>query len=235
MEPIHIDKNANIAPIVLMPGDPLRAKYIADNFLTDAKLINTVRNMYGYTGYYKDKLITIMSSGMGMPSMGIYAYELFNFFNVKKIIRIGTCGVTTPDIHVPEIILANSAFTESNFAYMFSEESKQIEYPSIKLNELIINTAKEQNKKVNVGGVMTMDVFGPYVNGKAILKRMPKNIVAEEMESFALFHIANKFNKEAATLLTAVDSEFSNDIVSVHDRETSLNEMITLALEAIIK
>lgn len=236
--PIHINaEKGSIAPIVLMPGDPLRAKYIAENFLDDAKEVCNLRNMLGFTGTYKGIKVSVIGSGMGMPSMGIYSWELFHYFNVEKIIRIGTCGVVSPEVLVPELILANTACSESNFAYSFNDYKEKITYPSKKLNEIIVNTAKELNYKLHIGDVATADVFGPYIDFDRVLERMPKelNIIGEEMEAFALFHIANHFKKEAACILTAVDSKFSDTVLSGEDRQNSLNEMITLALESIIK
>ena len=124
--PIHIKcEKEDIAPIVLMPGDPLRAKYIAENFLTEARLVTSVRNMYGFTGYYKGIRVTVMASGMGMPSMSIYAFELIHYFNVKKIIRIGTCGVVDESVKIPELILADNIYSESKFAYSFNYYKEQ--------------------------------------------------------------------------------------------------------------
>ncbi len=246
-EPIHINaEKGSIAPLVLMPGDPLRAKYIAENFLDNAikeeftidnKNVANLRNMLGYTGFYKGVRVTVMASGMGMPSMGIYAWELFHYFDVAKIIRIGTCGAVRPIVKVPELILASSAYSESNFAYTFNDCQDHITYPSNALNDTIIETAKELNYKLHVGDITTMDVFGPYIDYERVLNRIPKelNVIGEEMEAFALFHIAKYFKKEASCLLTAVDSKFSNVVLSGEERERSLNEMITLALEAIIK
>ena len=120
-EPIHINaKKGEIAEVVLMPGDPLRAKYIAENFLVNAKEVTNVRNMLGFTGYYKGHRITVMGSGMGLPSMGIYCFELFYYYNVQKIIRIGTCGVLSPKVDIPEIIVADKVYSESNFAYSYN-------------------------------------------------------------------------------------------------------------------
>jgi len=236
--PIHINASeGSIAELVLMPGDPLRAKYIAENFLEDAKEVCSLRNMLGFTGFYKGVRVSVVGSGMGMPSMGIYSWELCHYFNAKKIIRIGTCGVVSPEVEVPELILANSAHSESNFAYTFNDYEKHVTYPSTELNSKIIETAKELNYKLHVGDVTTMDVFGPFIDYDRVLNRIPKelNVIGEEMEAFALFHIANHFNREAACILTAVDSKFSDVVLSGEDRQNSLNEMITLALETIIK
>ena len=237
-KPIHIKCNKDdIAKYVLMPGDPLRAKYIAENFLENAKLVTSVRNMFGYTGTYKGEKVTIMGSGMGMPSMSIYAFELFYYFNVERIIRIGTCGVVTPDIKVPELILAENVYTLSNFAYNYDSYDKNIEYPSKELNNKVIEAAKESNKKLHIGTMLTCDAFGPYINMDNVLNRIPKDIhpIAEEMEAFALVHVANTFNRKATAIATAVDSKFSDEVLSIEDRQTSLNDMITLALDAIIK
>ena len=238
-EPIHIkvEKKSDIAPLVLMPGDPLRAKYIAEKFLDDARLVTSVRNMFGFTGTYKGKKVTIMGSGMGMPSMSIYAFELFYYFGVEKIIRIGTCGVVTKDIKVPELILADSVYSLSNFAYNYDGYDKNMEYPSKTLNASIIKTAEEQGKKLHVGTMLTCDAFGPYIDMDKVLRRIPKEVkpIAEEMEAYALVHVANTFKREAAAIVTAVDSKFSDVVLPIEDREKSLDDMITLALDAIIR
>ncbi len=237
-EPIHINaEKGSISPLVLMPGDPLRAKYIAENFLSDAKEVCNLRNMLGYTGTYKGIKVSVIGSGMGMPSMGIYSWELFHYFNVKKIIRIGTCGVVDPNVKVPDLILATSSYSETNFAYTFDNFKEHITYPSESLNAKIIEASKELNYKIHIGNITTMDVFGPYIDYDRVLNRIPKelNVIGEEMEAFALFHVANHFNREASCILTAVDSKFSDVVLSGEERERSLNEMITLALESIIK
>ena len=235
--PIHMDcQKDEIAPLVIMPGDPLRAKYIAEKFLTDAKLVTDVRNMYGYTGYYHNQRITVMAHGMGMPSASIYLFELFYYYHVEKVIRIGTCGVITPDVKVPELILSDRIYSESNFAYQYNGYRGSIVYPSANLVEKIKNTAEKQGKKLHIGTTMTTDVFGPYVDIDAILNRIPEGInpIVEEMEAFAVCHVANSFKKEAACIFTAVDSKFSEDVISPEERERSLDEMITLALDSII-
>lgn len=236
-EPIHINAKKNeIANIVLMPGDPLRAKYIANKFLKDAKLVTSVRNMYGFTGTYKNKKVTIMGSGMGMPSMGIYAFELFYYYNVSKIIRIGTCGANYPAMEIPSIVLTKNCYSLSNFAYTYDGTSTHLEQPSKILNKKIKELAKKKNLNLYYGTVLTTDQFTPYINTNKFYKKIPKNIVpiASEMETYALLHIARKMNREATSLLTCTDSPFSDQILSVKQREQSLDDMILLALDSII-
>lgn len=237
--PIHIsvENNDDIANIVLMPGDPLRAKYIAENFLSDAKLVTSVRNMLGYTGYYKGKRVTVMGSGMGMPSMGIYAMELFHFFNVEKIIRIGTCGAVSPKAEINDMILSSSVYSESNFAWTFNNYSEHVVIANEELNNNVKETARELGYNIHYGMLTTMEVFGPYIDADRVLNRIPDKyeILGEEMEAFALIHIANSMQRKATTIATVVDSKFSDRVLSIEERQTSLNNMITLALEAIIK
>lgn len=236
-EPIHINaKKEDIAPLVILPGDPLRAKYIAENFLENVKQVTDVRNMLGFTGTYRGKRVTVMGSGMGMPSCGIYAFELFYFYNVQKIIRVGTCGVISKEVEIPEIILADNIYSESKYAYSYNGYEKNTVKPSMNLVNKIYDIAKNHNIKIHKGTLMTTDVFGPYVDDAAILKRAPEDlhILGEEMESFGLIHIANSFNREAAVIVTAVDSPFTKKIVSIEERQTSLNDSIRLALDSII-
>lgn len=236
MATAHIEsKKEDIAKIVLFPGDPLRAKYIAEKFLTNVKLVNSVRNIFGYTGYYKDKMITVFSSGMGIPSACIYAYELFKFYDVEKIIRIGTCGTMHPDVKLMDVVLAESAYSFSSFPLLFDGD-KEKEYAStVSLNRLIINKAKEKNISLKTGKVITSDVFDPYVDVEKFMSNFPKeDFVASEMEAFGLFYLAYKLNKEATSLLTVVDSKYDDRSLSSEDREKSLDEMIKLALDSVI-
>lgn len=239
--PIHIKVNSkeDIADIVLMPGDPLRAKYIAENFLENARLVTDVRNMYGFTGTYKGKKVTVMGSGMGMPSMSIYAFELFHFFDVEKIIRIGTCGAVSEKAKVKDVILSSEVYSESNFAYTYNDFEGDVVVANKELNENVLMAAEELglNNHVHEGMLATLDVFGPYIDYDRVLNRIPDNyeILGEEMEAFALVHIANSLGKKATALATVVDSKFSNVVLSIEERQESLNEMIKLALEAIIK
>ena len=238
IKPAHIGCTKNdIAPIVVMPGDPLRAKYIAENFLSEAKLVSDTRGMFAYTGYYKDVRVTVMGHGMGMPSMSIYAFELFYFFGVERIIRVGTCGGLIPELKVPDLIVVDSAYNEGNFAYSYNGDPTHLVYPDKSLNDTIIKTAKELNLHTYEGTIMSTEQFGFYSDNEHVLARVPKNIriIGEEMEAFALFHIANSFEKQSSCILTVVDSKFSKEFMSQKDREKSLNESIKLALESIIK
>ena len=235
--PIHINKDAKIAELVVMPGDPLRAKYIAENFLEEAKLVTDIRGMYGFTGKYKGKEVTIMAHGMGMPSASIYVFELIHYFKVKKIIRIGTCGAVSPKAEIGDIILTRNIYSESNFAYTYSNYVGNVVEANLELNKTILGVADSLDQKVLYGMTTTMDVFGPYIDFERVLGRIPKEyeILAEEMEAFGLIHVANLYNVMATTLMTVVDSKFTSVVLSPHDRETKLNQMITLALESIVK
>ena len=235
--PIHIEANADIGELIIFPGDPLRAKYIAENFLENSKLVTNIRNMSGYTGMYKEKKITVMGSGMGMPSASIYVFELVHFFHAKKIIRIGTCGAVSPKVDIGDIILANQVYSESNFAYTYSNYPKYIVHASKKLNENIVKASEENKIKINEGMLTTMDVFGPYIDFERVLKRIPSKyeILGEEMEAFGVIHVANTLGIEATTMATVVDSKYSKVVLSPEEREQNLNNMIKLALEAIIK
>ena len=236
MSAIHIEaKKEEIADVVLMPGDPLRAKYIAETFLDDVQLINDVRNMFGYTGYYKGKRVTVMGSGMGIPSIGIYSYELFTYYDVKKIIRIGSGGSMDKDIKLLDIVLAKNSYSPSSFAYVWGKNVNNVIDSSEKLNNDILKKANELNINVNYGTIMTADVFTVYADVSHILEKLPKHIklLANEMEAFGLFHVANLCGKEATCLMTIVDSPYDEKMVSEDDKVNNLNGMIKLALESI--
>lgn len=236
-EPIHIEAKADIAELVLMPGDPLRAKYIADHFLSDAKLVTNIRNMSGYTGTYKGVKVTVMAHGMGMPSASIYVFELIHFFHVKKIIRIGTCGAVSEKCKVGDVILTKNIYSESNFAYTYNNYVGSVVDASESLNKMILKTARELNIDVHYGMTTTMDVYGPYIDYERVLNRIPKEyeILGEEMEAYGVCHVANTMNTEATTLMTVADSKFSKTVLTPEDRQTKLNNMIRLGLESIIK
>lgn len=237
--PIHCNaKKEDIAKTVLMPGDPLRAKYIAENFLENARLVNTVRNMLAYTGTYKGKEITVFSHGMGMASMGIYCYELYKFYDVENIIRIGSCGAYSEDLNIFDTILVDKSYTEGNFAYEWNEKDCHLIESSEFLNEIIESTAKEINIPYIKGNTLCSDCFDGYLESiPNLIKRFPKelNIIGAEMEAFALFYMAHYLGRQASCLLTVVDSHYKKQEISSEEREKSLNNMITLALESAIK
>lgn len=238
MTPHNEAKKEDIAKIVLMPGDPLRAKYIADNFLENTRLVNTVRNMFGYTGTYKGKEITVFASGMGMPSMGIYSYELYKFYNVDTIIRIGSCGAYNENLSLLDTILVDNTYTEGNYAFELNEEDLHIIKSNEDINSVIEDTAKVLNIPYVKGNTLCSDCFDYYIKDvNQLISRFPKelNIIGAEMEAFALFYNAKILNKKASCLLSVVDSHYKHQEISANERQTSLNSMIKLALESAIK
>ena len=235
----HNEANkGDFAKTVIMPGDPLRAKYIAENFLDDYKLVNQVRGMLAYTGNYKGKEISIMAHGMGMPSVGIYSYELFKFYDVENIIRIGSCGGYKPNLKLFDIILSENVFSEGNYALTLNNDNCHIVNSSKELNSVIENTAKETNTKIISGNTVTTDCFDVYMTDvNKFLERLPENLnpVSVEMEAFALFYNAKLLNKKASCLMSVVDSKFIKNVATAEERQTGLNNMIKLALDAAIK
>jgi purine-nucleoside phosphorylase len=235
----HNEANlGDIAKTVIMPGDPLRAKYIAENFLEDYRLVNSVRGMFAYTGKYKGKKISVMAHGMGMPSIGIYSYELYKVYNVDNIIRIGSCGAYKPELKLFDIILSNAVFSESNYALTLNNENCHIAYPSSYLNEVLEKTAHENSISVAVGNTVCSDCFDFYMTDvNKFLERIPSDFdpLSAEMEAFALFYNAKLLNKHACCLMSVVDSKYITKIATPEERQTGLNNMIKLALEASLK
>ena len=239
----HNEANiGDIAKTVIMPGDPLRAKYIAENFLEDYKLVNKVRGMYAYTGFYKGTRITIMAHGMGMPSIGIYSYELYKFYNVENIIRIGSCGGYSPDLKLFDIILSEQVFSESNFALNFNNEDCHFVQSSKKLNGIIEQTSEEINIPITKGTTACTECFDLYMADlNKVLDRIPKDLkpIGSEMEAFALFYVAKVLNKNASCLMSVVDTNVNSDLpksnATAEQRQEGLNNMIKLALESAIK
>ncbi|MBQ9730640.1 MAG: purine-nucleoside phosphorylase [Bacilli bacterium] len=219
------------AKTVLMPGDPLRAKYIAENFLEDVEQVTSVRNMFGYTGTYKGKRVSVMGSGMGMPSIGIYATELFKFYGVENIIRVGSCGSYQENIDLYDVILVQGCCTDSNFAYQYNLKGGT--FSAISNFELLhkaYTVAQEKKMPVHVGNVVASDVF--YGEESDSWKRWQKmGVLGVEMESYALFAIAARLNKKALTILTVSDSLVSHKETSSEERERNFNQMIEIALE----
>jgi purine-nucleoside phosphorylase len=239
MKPVHIvtDKE-NIAKTVLLPGDPLRAKYIAENFLEDAKLINTVRNMFGYTGTYKGKKVTVFASGMGIPSAALYAYELFTFYDVEEIIRIGSAGAGNPEVMIGDIILSTGCYSESTIAYEWGNYSEKFLRTDSKLNEKVQASAKELGKLIKIGPTYTIDVFDPYAELDHVYNKCPikDQLMGSEMEGFGILHVARLCGKKATVMFTVVDSKYTPEVeVTSQERETALTDMIEIALNAAIK
>ena len=230
--------NANygdIAKTVLMPGDPLRAKFIAETFLENPVLFNTVRNMFGYTGTYKGKKVSVMGSGMGMPSIGIYSYELYNEYGVENIIRIGSAGGYTKEAKIYDVILANKAYSESSYAKTQCGYESDTLYPDAELNDKLKKAAKELNIPLQEGGIHSSDVFYRQGGSDYLKDVVEKGCVAVEMESFALFSNARVLGKKAACLVTISDSFVTPEITTAEERQTSFTNMMKIALEAAIQ
>ena len=235
----HNEANkGDFAKAVIMPGDPLRAKYIVENFFDDYKLVNQIRGMYAYTGTYNGKQLSVMAHGMGMPSVGIYSYELYKFYDVENIIRIGSCGSYKPELKLFDIILSENVFSESNYAFTLNNEICHITSSNNDLNSIIESTAKENNINLTKGNTVCTDCFDVYMTDvNQFLKRVPNdfNPISAEMEAFALFYNAKLLNKKASCLMSVVDSKFITDVATSEERETGLNNMIKLALDSAIK
>lgn len=228
---ISVKEKGVIAKTVLMPGDPLRAKFIADTFLDDAVLFNTVRGMNGYTGIYKGKKISVMGSGMGMPSIGIYSFELFSFYDVEEIIRIGSCGAYNIDLNVYDVILAKDAWSESSFADTLCGYKEDLMLPSIELNEKIKKAGEKLGIKIHEGRIHSSDVFyrKNFHDYETIRDEYGCDVV--EMESFALFANAKFLNKKAACILTVSDSLVKNVVTTSEEREKSFTNMMEIGLQ----
>ena len=227
----HIEAlEGQIAKTVLMPGDPLRAKFIADKFLENVEKFNNVRNIFGYTGTYKGKRISVMASGMGMPSIGIYSFELYKFYDVENIIRIGSCGAYTADLKLYDVLLADAAWSESSFALTQNGDEASTLYPSIELNDKLMTIAKDLDIHVTKGIIHSSDVFyrENFEEYKSI--RDEHGCLAVEMESFALFHNAKVLGKNAACLLTVSDNLVTAEETSADERQNAFTKMMDIAL-----
>lgn len=238
MTPHNEAKIGEIAKTVIMAGDPLRVKYIAEHFLERAKLVNKVRGIYCYTGSYQGKELSIMAHGMGIPSMGIYSYELFHIYGVEAIIRIGSCGAISEKLNLNDLILVESSYTEGNYAYNFDNQKCHLVKSSQEINHTIENVAKERKITYIKGDTLCNECFDLYLPDKeAAIQRAPKELelLASEMEAFALFYNAKRENKKSACLLTVVDVPKEEKGLTAEERETSLNQMIELALNTAIK
>ena len=223
-------EKGEIAKKVLMPGDPLRAKFIAENFLTDAKLVNEVRGAYAYTGTYKGEKVTVMASGMGIPSMGIYSYELFNFYDIDNIIRIGTAGSIHPDLKIRNVVLAMGACTDSNYGAQYELPGTFAPIASFELLRKAVKVIEEMgNIGYKVGNVVSSDVF--YSDRQTTAAWQKMGALAIEMESAALYMNAARAGKNALTICTISDSLVTGEVTTAEERQTSFDDMMKIALE----
>ena len=230
----HIEaKMGEIAKSVLMPGDPLRAKFVADTFLTDAKQFNGVRGMLGFTGKYKGKDVSVMGSGMGMPSMGIYSFELYNFYGVENIIRIGTAGAMQENVKIREIVIAQGACTNSNYQKQYNFKGFYAPIASYELLEKAAEAAKANGVNYHVGNVLSSDVF--YDDDKTAIEPWIKmGIMCVEMESAALYMNAARAGKRALGIFTMSDSLVTGEVTTSAERQSAFTEMMEVALETAI-
>ncbi|HLV48750.1 MAG TPA: purine-nucleoside phosphorylase [Aliidiomarina sp.] len=226
-------QKGQIAERILLPGDPLRAKFIAENWLTDVQQVSQVRNMFAYTGKWNGVPVSVMGTGMGMPSIGIYAWELCEFYGVQKLLRVGSCGAYTDDLNLLDLLLVTDTWTESSFAQAHSGVVLDQMTPSRSLTDSIKASAKSLQTPLREGTVHTSDVFyhGPEFDFREV--HQEHGALAVEMEAFALFYTAAKLGREAGALLTVSDSLVRNEALSTEAREKAFAPMIDLALDAI--
>lgn len=223
-------KAGDFAKTVLMPGDPLRAKYIAETYLENPRQVNAVRNMFGYTGIYKGKEISVMGGGMGMPSIGIYSYELFNFYDVDQVIRIGSAGALQDNIKLMDVVIGMGACTDSNYAYQYGLPGTFAPIADYELLNRAVETAKRQGTNVVVGNVLSSDVFYNAMSNVNDLWRS-MGVLAVEMEAAALYMNAAKAGKKALCMLTISDHLYTGESLSAEDRQLGFGKMMEIALE----
>ena len=230
----HINAEVgDFAKTVLMPGDPLRAKFIAETYLTDAKLVNNVRGIQGYTGYYKGKKVSVMASGTGQPSIGIYSYELYKFFEVENIIRVGSCGSFDKDLHVRDIVLAQGACTNGNYASQYRLPGTFAPIADFNLLSEASNQCKKLGVNYKVGNILSSDTF--YDDANSGLEWAKMGVLGVEMESAALYMNASRLGKKALCICSVSDSFiYKDEDLSAEERQTSFTAMITVALETAI-
>lgn len=219
------------AKTVLMPGDPLRAKYIAENFLENAVLVNNTRGVQGYTGYYKGKRVSVMASGMGMPSIGIYSYELFNFYDVETIIRVGSAGAISPDLHLRDVVIGMGACTNSNFASQYNLPGTFAPVADYSTLKNAVESAEKLGIKANVGNILSSDTFYDDAASLGVWQKM--GVLAIEMEAAALYMNAARSGKKALCICTISDCPLTGgEECTALEREQTFNKMIEIALEA---
>ena len=222
-------KQGDFAETVLMPGDPLRAKFIAETFLENDELVNNVRGIHGYTGYYNGKRVSVMASGMGMPSIGIYSYELYNFYDVKNIIRIGSAGAIHPDLKIMDIAIGMGACTNSNYVSQYGLPGNLAPIASFELLRKAVDTAEDMGLSFKVGNLYSSDTFYDDMSRLGEWQRM--GVLAVEMEAAALYMNAMRAGKNALAICTISDCPFTGEASSAEERQNSFTQMMKLALE----
>lgn len=226
----HINaKLGDFADTVLMPGDPLRSKFIAETFLENPVLVNNVRGVQGYTGTYKGKRVSVMASGMGMPSMGIYSYELFNFYDVKNIIRIGSAGAIDNSLNIKDIVIGMGACTNSNFASQYNLPGNFAPIASFDLLKKAVEQSEKQNLIYKVGNIYSSDIF--YDDSLSLKDWQKMGVLAVEMEAAALYMNAIRAGKNALCICTISDKPFTGEAATAEERQNSFTQMMELALE----
>ncbi|OYT17227.1 MAG: purine-nucleoside phosphorylase [Bacteroidetes bacterium 4572_77] len=230
---IHINaKVGDIAESILLPGDPMRAKYIADNFLEDVKLYNEVRGMLGYTGYYKGKRVSVQGTGMGLPSISIYLHELMRDYGVQKLMRIGTCGTINEDVKLKDVVLGQASSTDNAMNLLRFDGKSYAPIADFELLKQAYDVAKEKNIAVKVGNILASDTFyDDDYNANPYQKWRDFGVMVVEMESAALYTLAAKYGRKALTLLTVSDSILTGEKCSAEERQNSFTEMMEIALE----
>ena len=222
--------NESIAKTVLLPGDPLRAKYIAERYLAEAVQYNAVRNMFGFTGTYQGKPVSVMGSGMGIPSIGIYSYELIHFYGVKRLIRVGSCGSFQADLKIRDVVIGLSASTNSNYASQFALPGTYAPSASWGLIKQAVAVAEKKGIDVRVGNILSSDIF--YDDNREAWKQWAKmGVLAVEMEAAALYMNAARAGVEALCILTVSDSLVTHEATTAEERQSSFNQMVEIALE----
>ncbi|MCL2367622.1 MAG: purine-nucleoside phosphorylase [Oscillospiraceae bacterium] len=224
-------KKGDIAETVLMPGDPLRAQFIAETFLKDITLFNNVRGMLGYTGTYNGKRVSVMGSGMGMPSIGIYSYELFHFYDVQNIIRVGSAGTMHPDVKLYDVVIGMGACHDSNFDKQFEMGCTFAPICSFELLEKAVGAAREKNIPVHVGNIISGDVFYSAATSGGFAAATKMGVLAGEMEAAALYMNAAYAGKNALCIVTISDAIHTGEIATPMERQTAFTKMMEVALE----
>ena len=223
--------NANpgdIAKTVLMPGDPLRAEFIAKTYLKDVKCYNTVRNMLGFTGYYQGKQVSVQGSGMGIPSIGIYSHELYHFYDVDRIIRIGSAGAYSPDVHVRDLVFGMGACTNSNYAQNFSLPGTFAPIADFALLRAAVQKAEAMKVAYHVGNILSSDTF--YEEQSSAEQWSKMGVLAVEMESAGLYMNAARAGKQALCIVTVSDSLVTGEQTTAEERQNSFTQMMKIAL-----